>query len=119
MAPNPAMQDELVTEVRRIADLLEARLPQPAAAGATAPVDAKAVQLDASGEKVFEALRAWRREKARAEGVSPYIVAYDRTLREVARSRPGSVEALQELPGFGPNKAAKYGSEILEVVAAA
>jgi len=119
MANPLAMPEELVTEVRRIADLLEARLPAANGPANAATTDPKAVPLDESGEKVFEALRAWRRETARKEGVSPYIVAYDRTLREVARSRPGSVAALQEVPGFGPSKTAKYGAQIIEVLAAA
>lgn len=116
---NPAMQEErIVTELRRIAELLETRLP---AAGAAAgnPEAAVAVPLDGDGEKVFQALRTWRRERARKEGVSPYIVAYDRALREVAKARPGSIESLGEIPGFGPAKTAKYGPEILEVVSAA
>ncbi|HUR61486.1 MAG TPA: HRDC domain-containing protein [Candidatus Thermoplasmatota archaeon] len=110
-----------MTELRRIAELLEARLPQAGAAGA-APGNAEAaaaVPLDGEGEKVFQALRTWRRERARKEGVSPYIVAYDRALREVAKARPGSIESLGEIPGFGPAKTAKYGPEILDVVSAA
>jgi superfamily II DNA helicase RecQ len=106
----------------RIADLLDARLPAPSAtpAGTEPAVSLKPgpapIPLDAAGEKVFEALRAWRLERARKDGLSPYIVAYDRSLRQVARERPASLEDLQGIQGFGPAKAIKYGPELLEVL---
>ena len=109
----------------RIADLLDQRLPAPGATTAsTEPaVSLKPgpapIPLDAAGEKVFEALRAWRLERARKDGLSPYIVAYDRSLRQVARERPSSLEGLQGIQGFGPAKAIKYGPELLEVLAKA
>lgn len=116
----------LTAELKRIGDLLEARMPTgaPANAGEAAPVvtlkDGKApIPLDSAGEKVFEALRAWRLSRARQDGLSPYIVAYDRSLRQIARERPTTVEALQAIPGFGGSKAGKYGPELFEVLAKA
>src|SRR5688500_1605395 len=111
----------VVNELRRIGDLLDARLP---AAGSGQPtVSLKPgpapIPLDEAGERVFEALRAWRLERARKDGLSPYIVAYDRSLRQVARERPSSLEDLQGIQGFGPAKAIKYGPELLEVLAKA
>lgn len=85
--------------------------PLPPHAGAAA-----AVALDAPGEERFAALRAWRLERARAEGLSPYIVAFDRTLRLVAREHPRTIEDLAGLPGMGKAKAEKYGAEILKVL---
>ena len=121
--PSPQTSD-LLAELRRIGDLLEARLPTAtltASPGTNAVVSIKPastpIPLDASGEKVFEALRAWRLERARRDGLSPYIVAYDRSLRQVARERPSTIEALQAIPGFGASKASKYGPELLEVLA--
>ncbi|HUR25042.1 MAG TPA: HRDC domain-containing protein [Candidatus Thermoplasmatota archaeon] len=112
----------LLAELRRIGDLLDARLPASAGSGeptvSLKPGPAP-IPLDAAGEKVFEALRAWRLERARKDGLSPYIVAYDRSLRQVARERPASLEDLQGIQGFGPAKAIKYGPELLEVLAKA
>lgn len=109
--PSPAGADPVLVELRRIADLLDARLPVPGA-NSKAPVP-----LDEDGERIFQALRAWRLERARADGLSPYIVAYDRTLRLVARERPRNLEALGGVPGVGASKALKYGPEMLEVIA--
>lgn len=115
---SPPANDPVVSELRRIADLLDARLPVAAAQLGLKPGPAP-IPLDGEGEKVFEALRAWRLERARKDGLSPYIVAYDRSLRQVARERPQSLEDLQGIQGFGPAKAIKYGPELLEVLARA
>jgi superfamily II DNA helicase RecQ/chemotaxis methyl-accepting protein methylase len=63
---------------------------------------------------LFEALRAWRLERARAESVPPYVVASDRTLRDIAAQRPRNREALQQCHGIGPAKAERYG-EVLDI----
>jgi ATP-dependent DNA helicase RecQ len=68
---------------------------------------------------LFDALRARRLELARAEGMPPYVVASDRTLRELAEVRPLSIAQLQGIYGIGPAKAAKYGDALLDVVKAA
>ncbi|MDG2303443.1 MAG: ATP-dependent DNA helicase [Candidatus Binatia bacterium] len=72
--------------------------------------------LDATGEKLFEALRAWRQTTAREEGVPAYVVAHDRTMREAAVARPRSHEELALIWGLGPAKREKFGDGILAVV---
>ena len=67
---------------------------------------------------LFDALRARRLELARADGMPPYVVASDRTLRELAEVRPRSIAQLQEIYGIGPSKAARYGEALLDVVRA-
>ena len=68
---------------------------------------------------LFDALRARRLELARADGMPPYVVASDRTLRELAEVRPLSIAQLQGIYGIGPAKAARYGDALLDVVKAA
>ncbi len=65
---------------------------------------------------LFDALRAWRLERARADKVSPFIVAYDTVLAEIAERRPRSESQLLAIPGIGPGKVDKYGAEILAIV---
>ncbi len=72
--------------------------------------------LDDVGEQLFEALRAWRQATARAEGVPAYVVAHDRTLREVAVARPRSEAELALVWGLGPAKREKFGDGMLAVV---
>jgi ATP-dependent DNA helicase RecQ len=76
-------------------------------------------ELDDEGEVVFAALRAYRMERARADGVPPYVVASDRTLREIALLRPHSLDELAQAHGIGPAKLEKYGEALLDVVAKA
>ena len=64
----------------------------------------------------FEALRRWRLERARAESVPPYVVASDRTLRDIARLRPRDLAELEQAHGIGPAKASRYGAELLAVL---
>jgi ATP-dependent DNA helicase RecQ len=70
------------------------------------------------GEAVFASLRNWRRERARTDGIPPYVVFHDRTLAEIARRRPRSPDELAEVSGVGPSKLQRYASEVLAVVSA-
>jgi ATP-dependent DNA helicase RecQ len=67
-------------------------------------------------ETLFQALRAWRLEQARAQKVSPYVVFHDSHLRAIAAQRPITLEALSGLKGIGPRKLAKYGTMVIELV---
>jgi len=80
---------------------------------------AAALELDSAGAAVFEALRAHRMGLARAQGVPPYVVASDRTLREIAALRPRTIADLMAVHGIGTAKADRYGRGLLDVVARA
>jgi ATP-dependent DNA helicase RecQ len=90
----------------------------PAAARGARSAGAAPAELDAAASALFEALRAWRLDTARSAGVPPYVVASDRSLREIALFRPRSRDELQLAHGIGPTKAERYGAAILEVVRA-
>jgi ATP-dependent DNA helicase RecQ len=84
-----------------------------------APRVAEPDVLPAEAASLFEALRALRSELARRENVPAYVVASDRTLRDIAMLRPRGLESLQLAHGIGPAKAERYGAQILAVVASA
>lgn len=71
----------------------------------------------ASGDPLFEALRAWRRETAQAQGVPAYVVFDDRTLAGIVIHRPQTMAALMEVPGIGRSRAERYGAALLEILA--
>jgi len=73
---------------------------------------------DSPEEALFERLRAVRRELASAQGVPPYVVFHDATLRAMATLRPATLDAMAELPGVGERKLARYGERFLAAVAA-
>ena len=75
--------------------------------------------LDAGDRPLFEALRAWRAETAREQGVPAYIVFGDATLRALAEHRPSSLADLDGITGIGAKKREAYGEGVLAVIAGA
>jgi ATP-dependent DNA helicase RecQ len=69
-----------------------------------------------AGDAAFDALRALRRRLAEEQGVPPFMVFHDSTLREMARLRPTSLEGLGEVSGVGRAKLERYGAVFLEVL---
>ncbi|WP_372443607.1 DNA helicase RecQ [Streptomyces adelaidensis] len=80
---------------------------------------AAAVELPAELLPVFEALRAWRAEQAREQGVPAYVIFHDATLREITAMGPTSVAELGTISGIGEKKLATYGEGVLGVLAGA
>jgi superfamily II DNA helicase RecQ len=70
----------------------------------------------AANEALYQALREWRWQKAKAEGVPPYVIAHDAQLAAIADTLPTTPEELTQIKGFGPRKAERYGEEILALV---
>ncbi|MBN9000852.1 MAG: DNA helicase RecQ [Rhizobiales bacterium] len=66
---------------------------------------------------LFEALRRKRTELARAQNVPPYVIFHDKTLIELAATRPASRTAMAKLPGIGDAKLERYGEAFLTVIA--
>nr|WP_234016722.1 DNA helicase RecQ [Streptomyces sp. LaPpAH-108] len=75
-----------------------------------------AAELPAGLVPVFEALRAWRAEQAKEQGVPAYVIFHDATLREIATARPASVRELGTISGVGEKKLATYGEGVLAVL---
>ncbi|OUE23136.1 DNA helicase RecQ [Clavibacter michiganensis] len=76
------------------------------------------VDLPEEAQGLFEALRAWRSEQAKEQGVPAYVVFADVTLREVATVRPEDLGQLSGITGVGQKKLDTYGEGLLAVVAA-
>lgn len=63
-----------------------------------------------------EALRSWRTERARTDGMPAYIVASNALVRAIAEARPTTAQELFLVKGMGPTKLELYGDEILSVL---
>lgn len=89
--------------------------------GARGEKKAKAAAAELPEELVpaFEALRAWRAEQAREQGVPAYVIFHDATLREIVTVWPASVRELGSVSGVGEKKLATYGEGVLEVLVSA
>jgi ATP-dependent DNA helicase RecQ len=66
---------------------------------------------------LFEVLRTLRLEAAEERKLPSYVLFSDATLREMARLRPGSPEALLGIRGVGERKMADLGARFLEAIA--
>jgi ATP-dependent DNA helicase RecQ len=71
---------------------------------------------DAADQRLWEALRALRRELAAVQGVPPYIVFHDATLAEMVEHKPLTLNALAGISGLGERKLAAYGDDFLGVI---
>jgi len=83
---------------------------------AAKPPSPEADEMTAAQRSLLDALRALRTSIARRDAVPAYVVFADRTLREMARSRPVTAGALADVYGVGPAKMEKYGEEFLSVI---
>ena len=67
-------------------------------------------------ERLWQALRKWRQERARAEEIPAYMVCGDKTLRDIVEKIPCGLDGLRSIYGLGEAKIDKFGDEILEVL---
>ncbi len=67
-------------------------------------------------QQLFERLRQLRTELAEEEGIAPFIVFHDKTLKAIASHKPATSAALLEVPGIGEQKVERYGRRVLAVV---
>ena len=88
---------------------------RPSRSAAARAVSASATAAPGSSD-VFEALRAWRAETARAQAVPPYVIFHDTVLRDIAAIRPASLDELGRIKGVGASKLERYGVELLRLL---
>ncbi|MFO0829796.1 MAG: DNA helicase RecQ [Phycisphaerales bacterium] len=69
--------------------------------------------------ELFDELRTLRRAVAQRIGKPPYVVFNDETLRELARTRPSTLDGFAAIRGVGQRKLRDYGDEFLAVIVAA
>ena len=65
---------------------------------------------------LWEALRECRRLFAEAQGVPPYVIFHDKTLREMAEQMPQNKSEFGLLTGVGERKLEKYSEAFLAVI---
>jgi ATP-dependent DNA helicase RecQ len=67
-------------------------------------------------EPLLSALKAKRRELAEGQGVPAYIIFNDRTLIEMAETRPRTLDEMAGISGVGAKKLDTYGATFLSVI---
>lgn len=73
---------------------------------------------DAMMEKgsLYEALKAWRDEKADEEDAVSYNIVPNKTLKNIASAEPITLRELKGVDGMGPKRVSQYGEEIVTIV---
>ena len=66
--------------------------------------------------ELFEELRVVRKQIASDEGIPPYIVFADSTLREMSEKCPVDKQAMLAIKGIAQTKYDRYGAQFLEVI---
>lgn len=76
-------------------------------------IEVSAVKQD---DPLFEHLRAVRKELAEKEGVPPFVVFSDKTLKDMCDKKPTDEEMFLSVSGVGQNKLERYGSIFLREI---
>ncbi len=83
---------------------------------AAAPARARQAEPD---DPLYVALKQWRLQRATADELPAYVVFHNTTLAQIAGRRPRDLAELGAVPGVGPTKLERYGTEVLAVLAVA
>ncbi len=105
-AAKPVLKGDVRVRLRRDAVMAVAR---------SGPV-ARALVSD-DDAPLLSALKAKRRALAEAANVPAYVIFPDRTLIEMAETRPGTLDAMARIGGVGATKLDRYGAVFLAVIA--
>ena len=107
---------ELLKDATRCSDLTLARQRPLRKKSPRAQSRAEAESWQDVDRALFDRLRAVRLEIARSRGVPPYVIFHDTTLRDMARLRPTSLDALLAVKGVGARKADDLGEAFLTAI---
>lgn len=65
---------------------------------------------------LFRDLRALRMDIAKENQIPPYMVFHDKTLVDMVRQKPSTMDALSRIGGVGASKLARYGAAFLDML---
>ncbi|UZE97502.1 DNA helicase RecQ [Alkalimarinus alittae] len=76
----------------------------------------KGAPVSEENSALWEALRACRKKLADDQGVPPYVIFHDATLKEMIEVKPATLQSLGTVSGVGQKKLDKYGTDFLSVI---
>jgi ribonuclease D len=71
---------------------------------------------DEAAQERYEALRQWRKQRAKQRGVESDVVLSNRALHELARCNPATVQALVDCDSLNEWERQEYGTEIVSLL---
>lgn len=102
---------------RALRDREAIELPKPRTIVASVPFK-KTTSLEGFDAKLFESLRALRKELADAQGVPSFVIFGDKTLCDMACTRPQTNSEFLRLFGVGERKLEQYGEVFMQRIRA-
>lgn len=82
------------------------------------PVPEDYTVADIDHPELFKTLKNWRSRKAGEEGVAHFQILHQRVLIQISTLLPDNTTDLRKIKGVGKNAVAKYGRELVSLVAA-
>ena len=76
----------------------------------------KSLDIEEHDLTLWEALRACRKNLASEQGIPPFMIFHDATLKELLDNKPSTLAELSNISGIGQKKLDKYGTEFLSVL---
>lgn len=77
---------------------------------------AELADLTEEGQELFEKLRKCRSELAAKQGVPPFIICSDKTLKDMCAKCPADKAQMADVYGMGAQKIASYGESFAEII---
>lgn len=72
--------------------------------------------LSGKDQQVYMYLKEWRTNKAEKLQQKNYMICHNSELIDLAMYKPSTLDELQQIKGFGPQKAEKFGDDILAIL---
>lgn len=72
--------------------------------------------LNVKDQQIYMYLKQWRREKAEKLQQKNFMICHNSELIDLAMYKPSNLDELQQIKGFGQQKAVKFGDDILTIL---
>ena len=73
-------------------------------------------ELTEDEKQIFETLKQWRQDKGNELHIPNFMVCHNKELMTIAKVKPRTLDELSRIKGFGGQKIAKFGDEIIGVL---
>jgi len=74
------------------------------------------MQLTFNEKEIYSALKKWRSTKAQLLVLPHYMICHNSELISIAIKKPKNLEDFKKIKGFGENKIANYGDDIISLL---
>ncbi len=84
--------------------------------GSVSKINGRNKKIIEKGDNLLSVLKQWRFSTCKKHSVPAYRICTNRTLEELIKKRPVSINELRNVYGLGPAKISEYGEELIEMI---